>query len=522
MKVRCADSVFYNGKFVTFGRKAALAAAVVVEDGRIVSVGGDREVKGQAPRGCDKYDLGGKVVVPGFIDSHTHFIQMGVDAMDVDLTRTRTKEEALALMSATAKRMPEGEWVIGTGWKESGWTDPQFLTGKDLDDSCPANPALAHRVCGHMSTANSRAISLLGIDSKTPDVERDAAGRPTGILRESSVTISRAATAPDDAKRRKGLQIAVKKAHSLGVTSVHDNGASEDIALYREAERAKKLGVRVWFNIPSHEMESVLALRLIPGIGSNMLRLGGLKVFCDGALGARSASLSKPYTDDPRNTGMLVHDRAEFVSLVERANAGGLQLAIHAIGDVGIDVAIAAIKDALGKAPRRDHRHRIEHLELPSPAHLRTMRKLGLIASMQPNFIGEWGGTEGMYLARLGKERTARNNPFREVLDEKVRLVFGSDCMPFSPAYGIVSSVRAPHEAQRISVHEAFSAYSRDAAYASFEEDEKGTIEEGKLADFVVLSADPFRAGADLKSMSVMKTVLGGEVVFDSSARRRG
>lgn len=160
------------------------------------------------------------------------------------------------------------------------------------------------------------------------------------------------------------------------------------------------------------------------------------------------------------------------------------------------------------------------YLELPSRAHVRTMRKLGLIASMQPNFIGEWGGTEGMYLDRLGKERTARNNPFREVLDEKVRLAFGSDCMPFSPMYGILSAVKAPHAAQRISVHEAFAAYSREAAYASFDERRKGTLEVGRLADFVVLSADPFVAGADMSSVSVVKTVLGGEVVFDRTGQK--
>ena len=520
MKVRCADAVFFNGKIVTLGPKTKTVSALAVEDGLIVSIGDDREVKGQAPRGCGRYDLGGRVVAPGFVDSHTHFVQMGVDAMNVDLTRTRSKEEALALMGVAAKKVPPGEWVIGTGWKESGWTNPHFVTGKDLDISCPDNPAVAHRVCGHMSTVNSQAVSLLGIDSRTPDVETDSSGRPTGILRESAVSIARAATAPDEAKRRKGLQNAIRKAHSLGVTSIHDNGQSADIALYREAERAHKLGVRVWFNIPSEDIDSVLALHLTPGLGSEMLKLGGLKVFCDGALGARTAAVSDPYADDPGNKGALVHDQSDFEAIVERANAAGIQLAIHAIGDVGIDVTIAALKSALDKSPRNNHRHRIEHLELPSRAHLKTMRRLGLIASMQPNFIGEWGGTDGMYLARLGKARTSRNNPFREVLDERVKLVFGSDCMPFSPAYGILSAVRAPHPAQRISVKDAFSSYTRDAAYASFEEDLKGTLEMGKLADFVVLSADPFGKATDLGSVSVVETVLGGEVVFDRSKRR--
>lgn len=521
MKVRCADAVFYNGKIVTLGRKIRTASAIAVEDGRIVSVGDDKEVKGQAPRGCARYDLGGRVVVPGFVDSHTHFVQMGVDMMNVDLTKTLSKEEALALMSEAATRASPSEWIVGTGWKESGWTAAQFITGRDLDSSCPDNPAVAHRVCGHMSTVNSQAVSILEIDEKTPDVDRDSSGKPTGILRERAVGIARDATAPDETKRRKGLQNAVKKAHSLGVTSVQDNGQSDDIALYREAERSHRLGVRVWFNIPSEDIDAVLSLHLTPGLGSEMLKLGGVKVFCDGALGARTAAVSSSYADDPGNKGCLVHDLSDFRAIVEHANSAGVQLAIHAIGDVGIDVTIEALRLALDRRPRSNHRHRIEHLELPSRAHIRTMRRLGLIASMQPNFIGEWGGTDGMYLTRLGKARTSRNNPFREVLDEKVKLVFGSDCMPFSPSYGILSAVRAPHAAQRISVQEALSAYTKDAASASFEEDLKGTLEVGRLADFVVLSADPFGKATDLESVSVVKTVLGGEVVFDGSKHRR-
>src|SRR4030067_162861 len=192
MKVRCADAVFFTGKMVTFGRKVGTVSAIAVEDGWAVSVGGDWEVKGQAPRGCDRYDLGGRVVVPGFVDSHTHFVQMGVDAMSVDLTRTKSKAEALALLGAAAKKAPKGEWIIGTGWKESGWTEAEGVTRHDLDISCPDNPAGAHRVCGHMSTVNSEGVSLLGIDSKTPDADRDSAGTPTRNVRVWGLRLAQA------------------------------------------------------------------------------------------------------------------------------------------------------------------------------------------------------------------------------------------------------------------------------------------------------------------------------------------
>lgn len=490
-----------------------------VADGIVVGLGDDAEVKRAAPRGCDKFDLGGKAVVPGFIDCHTHFISMGVDAMNVDLTRTRTIDEALSLMREASKKIPEGEWVVGAGWKESGWKDGRFITGKDLDECCPRHKAVAHRVCMHMAAVNSLAVSELGIDSRTPGAEVDPSGRPSGLLKESAVEIARAATAPDRAKMTKGLGLAIRKAHSLGVTSIHDNGLNGDLRIYRSAERSSKLTVRVWFNTRSENIDSMLGMGVTTGIGSEFLKLGGLKVFCDGALGARTAALSKPYADDPGNIGMFVHDRSELDDIVARANESDVQLAIHAIGDAGIDTVISSIGSALEKCPRKDHRHRIEHLELPSPGHLSEMRKLRIVASMQPNFIGEWGGTDGMYVSRLGSERVARNNPFKEVLAARVKLVFGSDCMPFSPMYGIMSAVNAPYAAQRVPLLDAVAAYTRDAAFASFEEHLKGTLSVGKFADFAVLSADPFSDPGSMSTTRIVKTVVGGNVVFDRSSK---
>jgi len=520
MKARCADAVFYNGRIHTMDEKKRFARAIVVSDGEIVGVGNDEDIKRVAPRGCRKLDLGGKVVLPGFIDCHTHFIQMGVDATNVDLTRTKTINEALLLMKEASKKIPEGEWVIGAGWKESGWRDGRFITAKDLDAACPKHLAVAHRVCGHMSSVNSRAISMLGIDRKTPEVDVDSSGCLTGILRESAVLIPSLATAPDRAKRSKALVIATRKAHSLGVTSINDNGHPEDFETYIAAEREGKLKIRIWYNTPSETGDSMRSMGLSTGVGSNMLKIGGLKVFCDGALGARTAALSEPYDDDPGNKGMFVHERAALDEIVAKANEAGIQLAIHAIGDEGIEAAISSLSSALDQFQRKDHRHRIEHLELPSREHLKTMRRRKIIASMQPNFVGEWGGTEGMYVSRLGRKRASRNNPFREVLSLGVKLVFGSDCMPLDPLYGIHSAVNAAYDVQRLSPQEAIAAYTRDAACASFEEDVKGTISVGKLADFIVLSGDPFTDQSKISSLKVLKTIISGEVVYGSAEKR--
>ena len=515
MDARCADAVFYNGNVITMDARHGTVRAIAVAEGRIVGVGEDKEMKDVAPRGSDSIDLGGRTVLPGFIDCHTHFIQMGVDSMNVDLSRTRSIEEALAAMKDAAKKTPEGAWVIGANWKESGWKDGRFITGKDLDGCCPDHPAVAHRVCGHMSSVNTMAINALGITPQTPDVGRDPSGKLTGILTESAVVIARTATAPDKAKKAKALALATKKAHSLGVTSIHDNGETADFRTYRDAEAAGKLGVRVWFNYPANALDMLNALSVSKGVGSDWLRIGGVKLFCDGALGARSAALSEPYADDAGNKGMFVHDSSEFEGIVRKANASGHQLAIHAIGDMGIEATISALETALAESPVKDHRHRIEHLELPSRAHLTRMRKSKIIASMQPNFIGEWGGTNGMYMDRLGAKRTSRNNPFGEALEARLKLVFGSDCMPFSPLYGIHSAVNAPHASQRIDVASSISAYTADAAFASFDERRKGSLSEGKLADFIVLSDNPFEASSMISSMSVLKTIVGGNIVYE-------
>lgn len=520
MDARCADAVFYNGKIYTMGREKKTVRAVAVADGEIVAVGSDAEVKRTAPRGSDKYDLGGKAVVPGFIDAHTHFVQMGMDSLNVDLFASKSIDDALNLVKTAAQKAPKGEWVIAANWRESNWENGRFITREDLDRCCPKNPAVAHRICGHLSSVNSLAIEEMSLEPGIEGVEVDGSGKLTGILTESGAALARSATLPSPEKSARGLRHALRRAHSLGVTSVHDNGTVDDMRTYREAERTGRLSVRVWFNTPGNDVDSLASLGITTGFGSEWLRFGGVKIFCDGALGARTAYLSEPFTDDPGNRGMLVHKVEALRELTDRANRSGLQLVIHAIGDEGIEVALSSIESALDDHPRKDHRHRIEHLELPRDDHLERMKRRKVIASMQPNFVGEWSGIDGMYVERLGPARAETNNPFKKILRSKVKLVFGSDCMPFSPVYGLMSAVNATYQHQRLSVEEAVAAYTRDAAYASFEESSKGTVEVGKLADLAVLSSDPFADPASLKSLKVLKTIVGGEVVYDSSKRR--
>jgi len=517
MVARKADAIFYNGRVYSLDPEVRVARAIAVDDGRIIAVGTDAEIKSSAPRGCDKYDLGGKIVIPGFIDSHTHFVNMGIDSMNVDLFGCKSMDDAMSRMKSGAKKTPEGEWVLGAGWMESRWDQGRFITKDDLDSCCPNHPAVAHRICGHLSTVNTRAISVLEINADMPGVEKSASGALTGVLKESAVALVRDATAPDANRKMKGLVAATRKAHSLGVTSVQDNGETEHLSIYQTAERADKLGIRIWFNVPVSNLDAMRSLNLSTGLGSERLKIGGLKIFCDGALGARTASLSEAYNDDSENTGMFVLPVDQLDDMIHKANDASIQLVVHAIGDKAIETVIDSMEDALECTPRKNHRHRIEHLELPTANQLKRMRLLGIIASMQPNFVGEWGGINGMYYERLGPDRAIMNNPFKDVLKSRVKLVFGSDCMPLSPMYGIISAVNAPHDSQRITAEEATAAYTRDAAYASFEENIKGTITEDKFADFVVLSGDPFSNPSLVRDVSVLKTIMDGEVVYDGT-----
>ncbi|HYS70999.1 MAG TPA: amidohydrolase family protein, partial [Thermoplasmata archaeon] len=245
-----------------------------------------------------------------------------------------------------------------------------------------------------------------------------------------------------------------------------------------------------------------------------------IKVFADGSFGARTAALFDPYDDEPRGTGRLVHSPKELAAVLARAHGAGFQLAVHAIGDRAIDVVVEAYARVLDGEPREDHRHRIEHVELPSPEALDRMKELGLVASMQPNFVARWSGAGGLYERRLGRDRLERNNPFREVLARRIPLVFGSDGMPYGPLYGTIGAVGAPFGAQRIPALEALRCYTASGAFASFEEGTKGALAAGRLADFVVLSGDP-RRGQALRGLAVEATVVAGRRVYRRPRRPR-
>jgi hypothetical protein len=383
-----------------------------------------------------------------------------------------------------------------------------------------------------MVVLNSVALELCGITKDTPNpeggvIDKDDQREPTGVLRDARGLIRPFVPPPSYEELRHGLRDASRHAHSLGVTTIHD--------LSRPDESAPHLSTAPY--VDAHgEGDLRIRAHVMTGYprewsGDEWLSFGTLKIGIDGSMGAQTALLYEPYSNDETTRGVYVGDAERNWELAREAHEKGGIIAIHAIGDRAITEAADIIEEVLIEKPRADHRHRIEHYEYPIDEDIARTRRLGIVASMQPNFVGEWGWPDGMYETRLGEERNTRSNPYRLLLDEGVRVPFGSDGMPFHPLYGVWSAVNHPMPESRISVEEAVRCYTLEGAYATREEKIKGSIEPGKLADIAILSSDitapEFQlettdtgtvesAKRELKRTKVYMTILDGEIVYRS------
>jgi predicted amidohydrolase YtcJ len=501
----CADLIFVNGHVwtVTRGR----ADAVAVRDGKIVAVGRNEEVEKLKGQPTQTIDLKGQTLLPGFIDAHTHFISTGLEeTLFLEVTNIRSLAETLEKLRERAQTLPEGAWLRARGWDESLWPEQQYITKRDLDRVAPDHPAIAIRVDGHLLCANSQALNTV----KNFKIRPGEFDEVSGLLREETAWSFLDQIQPTHEQFQEAILTATQKAYGLGVTSLHDIVRPSHVKAYMALHQTKKLKIRIYFNPEIKYLDELERAGLRTGLGDRWLRLGAIKFFADGSIGARNAALHQPYRDAPGTTGKLNYEPSELNHLVKRSHEAGFQVMIHAIGDRAIDAALDAYAD-VGVSPER--RHRIEHVELATASHLKRMNQMGILASMQPNFV-QWSGKGGLYETRLGPDRDAQIDPHRAVLNLGVRLVFSSDRMPFSPLYGIHSAVNAPFESQRISVEEAIRSYTIEGAYASFEEKEKGSIEVGKLADLVVLGEDPTKNSKKIEQLSVKMTFLEGQRVY--------
>jgi len=476
---------------------------LAVHCGVIRAVGNFSELQGLIGPGTDVLSLEGKAILPGFIDAHTHFVRVGLErTFYVDLSDAMSLDEALARLRQAAQER-QGAWVVAQGWDESRWPERRLLERLDLDRAVPRQPCCAVRVDGHLVVCNTLALARCSLP------EGELVDRGLGHLREEAAWELLEAILPDRTTLVEAIAAASRHAAEIGVTAAAEmSGKPEYVRAYLHALEEGKLKTRVFLYIPLEHLGEARALGLRRGFGGELLRVVGVKAYVDGSIGAHTAALSLPYRDQ-ESRGTVLLDIESLARAWRKASHAELQVAVHAIGDRAIAAVLRAAK--LAGISRYD-RHRIEHLELPTEEHLERMEELGLVASMQPNFVVNWSGPGKLYEMRLGAERDSRIDPHALVLKHGIPLAFGSDGMPMGPLYGLSGAVSPPHEVQRVSLEDAIEAYTVGAAFSLFAEGELGELAPGKRADLVVLSADP--RTTPLEEIRVEMSFLGGEVIF--------
>jgi predicted amidohydrolase YtcJ len=482
------------------------AEALIIEDGKIVLVSdSEKAVISKLRTGDALLDLEGRCAIPGFIDSHTHISTVGMMEIGVDLSGAMSKDEVKRKVREGARRIEHGGWLYARGWDESHWNG-DYVTKEDLDDASKDRNVVAVRVCGHLATVNSSTLANI---KGALERHRGFYDLRTGILKEDAVAEATRSVYRSEGTVKSALAAGQKKALTLGVTSVHDVVDARRIMAYYELSGEGNLKIRTCMMIEWDDAQDMMKHGLKTGYGNEWLRIGGAKMYADGSIGARTAALSEPYTDEPGSCGSLLLSPKKMNSMVGYFADGGFQVCAHAIGDL----AVSSLVGSLSKVKAlKGHPHRVEHAEMISDEGIAIARERGIALSMQPNFIGQWGQKGGMYEKRLGMKRTSIMNPFRKIIDAGVKLTFGSDCMPLDPLYGIRSAVDAPFACQRLKPIEALRAYTAAGAILSNEPKIKGRISRGMFADLAVLSHDPLK---NLDKARVDATIVDGSIAWE-------
>ncbi len=448
----------------------------------------------------EKIDLNGNFVVPGFIDSHTHIVEIGLNQERVDLSEEKSLDEAKYYLEKEVEKEEEGEWVIGWGFDESLWKKTEYPTKEDLDQISEVHPIIIKRTCGHIAVANSQALER--IDEKWERVDRES-----GLLKEEVVWNLDDIIELGRSERMDAIKKGIEVAHSKGITSVHDIVDRNDWEAYKELDEKEDLDLRAKCYLHFDESDG-----LEPKDRSRFLSLKGLKMFADGSIGGRTAALNEDYEDDPGNKGILLLSQKKMEEVIEDAEERDFQLLTHAIGDRAIDTVLDALENASQRSG--ELRHRIEHAEMLWDEHIKRIRELDIVLSIQPNFALKWSHPCGMNVNRLGEERLQKCNPYWDIQRALIDMAFGSNNTPMSPLFGMYSAINHPVREQRVSRYRALQSYTSKGAYASRDEDKYGTFEEGKAADFVVLSENPLDSD-NIKDIEVVMTVVGGKIVYD-------
>jgi predicted amidohydrolase YtcJ len=541
-----ADVIFTHGNVYTGTEDgSSLAAgkraeAIALRGDRILAVGARDEVMKTKGPETRIVDLGGHFVMPGFNDAHLHLASAGFEKLTVNLVGAKTLDEFRDRLRAKVEKVAPGEWIVGRGWDETLWPVKVLPTRWDLDEVAHSNPVYLDRVDGHIGVANTLALRLASITVASRDpvggkIDRDEAGTPSGILRETARDAVKAAIPkPSHEQRRQALELALADLASHGVTSVQDNSGWEDFQIYEELEKDGKLTARISEWLPFDDpMEALNTKRASHPASDPLLHTGMLKGFMDGSLGSKTAALLEPYSDDPANSGLPQYEPAKLNPMARERLLAGYQIGFHAIGDKGVEMALDAFAEAEKAAKENKvnaasggagYRLRIEHAQVTSPQQVLRFKELKVIASMQPShLLTDMNWAE----SRLGPKRAAHSYAWAEFLKRGVVLAFGTDypVEPVTPFRGLYAAVTRQSEdgkksyypEQKLSMEQAIAAYTTGSAFAEFAEKQKGKLEPGMLADFIVLDQDLTSVPpAKILQTKVLRTVVGGRTVYES------
>lgn len=528
-----ASLVITDARIWTGDTAMPWAEAIASQGENILAVGSAGEISALIGPETEVISIPGSMLVPGFIDTHVHFATGGAGLASVQLRDAATPEEFTQRIADFAESVAPGEWILNGTWDHENWGGE--LPRRDwIDAVTPDNPVWIYRLDGHMAVGNSLALRLAGVDADTPDMDggeivRDAEGNPSGVLKDNAMMLVDSAVPPDsEAQLDRNILAAMQHVAGNGVTSVHDMAGFESLAAYRRAKARNELITRVYSVVPLAEWEKLRDEVGRGGRGDAWLKIGGLKGFMDGSLGSHTAAMLEPFTDAPEDRGFLINKLDDMRAWIGGADAAGLHVMVHAIGDSAIRDLLDIYLDVTERSGPGDRRFRIEHAQHIHPDDLPRFALQGVIGSMQPYHAiddGRWADKV------IGPERAKTTYAFRSLIDDGAHVSFGSDWFvaPATPIEGIYAAVTRRTldganpdgwvPAQKVTVEQALHAYTYEGAYASFEEDVKGTLKPGMLADFVlldrVLTDIP---PEDIRSTQVLRTVVGGKVVYSSAA----
>jgi hypothetical protein len=544
-----ADLIFTHGNIYTgvVDAPSSLGAgqrseALAILGDRIIAVGKRDEIMKLKGPETKIVDLEGHFVMPGFNDAHMHLASAGLEKMNVNLTGVKTLDEFRDRILARVEKAAPGDWIVGGGWDETLWPVKALPTRWDVDEVSSSHPVFLTRVDGHIAVANTRALQLASITVATRDpdggkIDRDEAGTPTGILREKAQeAVDAAIPKPTHDKRRQAIELALADLASHGVTSAQDYSQWDDFQIYEELERDGKLTARISEWLPFDDsVEELNKKRDSHPVSDTMLHTGMLKGFMDGSLGSKTAAMLDPFSDDPKNSGLPQYDAAKLNAMTKERVLAGYQIGFHAIGDKGVQLALDAFaeaekaaKDAKVKAAdggsNNDYRLRIEHAQVTTLQQIQRFKDLKVIASMQPShLLTDMNWAE----SRLGPKRAEHSYAWAEFLRHGVVLAFGTDypVEPVTPFRGIYAALtrmsedgtKSYYPAQKLNIEQTIAAYTMGSAFAEFSEKQKGKLEPGMLADFVVLDRDITAAlPSKILETKVLRTVVGGKTVYEA------